>query len=435
MTVLMGDTSIHEFSESHNDSGVMPRMLRYYQSEARDAVLDAWARDVRRVGVVLPTGTGKSSVIGSVVAHAYDLELPVVLLAHRAELLDQMIRDTKVVAPHIPDEAFGIVRAEHDDHKAPIVAATFQTLANGSRRQALGERQVILIDETHHIVAEGYHNTFTALGGYDDAFVCGFTATMYRAEMTKGRGTSIGLGDVIQEVVYEKDLRWAIEEGFLVPPTGLTVRIEALNALNKIKNVGGDFNQGELAEIMEAAIDYTVDAVEMHARDRRSIIFGASVEACRMITEQLNARGVLRAATVVGTLGYEDRKPIYEAFRNGEVDCMVTVDVLSEGADFPMCDCIVMGRPTRSRIRYSQMVGRSLRTYTDPDTGVEKTDALVLDLSGSVRQMKLIHLSELVHGIGIETKEVDEDGEEIEIPACPITGEPVNTCMCDTCCA
>ena len=49
--------------------------------------------------------------------------------------------------------------------------------------------------------------------------------------------------------------------------------------------------------------------------------------------------------------------------------------------------------------------------------------------------MKLIHLSELVHGVGLDIKEVNEDGEEIEIPACPTTGEPTNTCECEDCVA
>lgn len=426
MTVLMGEPSVHEFM-AHNDRGIMPRTLRTYQEEARDAVLADWAAGTKRVGVVLPTGSGKSTVIGALVQWAWHAGYRVLMIAHRAELLDQMIRDTKAVAPEIPEHEFGIVRAEHDDHHAFVVAATFQTLAKAHRREALGQRDVLIVDETHHIVATGYHATFAELGGYDGAFCCGFTATMYRGDVTKGKTAEIGLGDVIEKISYEKNLRWAIEQGFLVMPRGLTVRIEALNQLNKIKNVAGDFHQGQLAEIMEAAVEYTVDAVEQHCRDRQSIIFGASVEACRQITAQINERGTLRAATVTGDISYDERQPIYAAFRTGEINCLVTVFVLSEGADFPMCDCVVMGRPTRSRIAYSQMVGRALRTHPG------KTDALVLDLAGSVRQMKLIHLSELVHGMGLEITEVDDEGTEIEVPVCPVTGEPVNTCMCEMC--
>ena len=402
-------------------TGIAPRELRPYQLEAVEAVENDWAAGINRVGVVLPTGAGKSTVIGKLVADAYHRGHRVVMLAHRGELIDQMIRDLKAVDPSIPDQHIGVVRADQDDHTAPIVGATLQTLANARRVKALGKRDVIIWDEVHHAPALGYHATFTDLGGYDRALMCGFTATMYRSDVTKGKTEQIGLGDVIEKISYERDLKWAIENGYLVPPTGLTVRIKALNALNEIKNIGGDFNQGDLAEVMEAAVEYTVDAIEMHARDRRSIVFASSVVAAQQIAEQINERGNLRAASTTGSMTYEERQPVYQAFRDGDLDIMVTVMVLSEGADFPMCDCVVMARPTRSRVLYSQMVGRALRLYEG------KTDALVLDLSGTTRKMKLIHLSELVHGLGIDTTEVDENGEEAYCEDCMMLA---SMCIC-----
>lgn len=403
-------------------SGITPRELRPYQIEAAQAVEADWAAGIKRVGVVLPTGAGKSTVIGRLVSDAYHSGHRVVCLAHRGELLDQMRRDLKAVDPSIPDQHLGMVRAELNDHTAPIVFATLQTLATAKRRKALGKRDVIIWDEVHHAPALGYHATFTELGGYDDALMCGFTATMYRSDVTKGKAVQIGLGDVIEKISYEKNLRWAIEQEYLVPPTGLTVRIGELNALNEIKNVAGDFHQGDLADIMEAAVEYTVDAIEKHARDRRSIVFAASVAASHQIADLINERGNLKAVSTTGSMSYDERKPVYEAFRTGDVDVMVTVMVLTEGADFPMCDCVVMARPTRSRVLYSQMVGRSLRLYPG------KTDALVLDLSGTTRQMKLIHLSELVHGMGLDITEVDEDGEEI---FCEVCGNNIAMCVCE----
>jgi superfamily II DNA or RNA helicase len=400
----------------------IPRVLRPYQADAVVAVERDWQNGLKRLGVVLPTGAGKSTVIGKLVSNAYHRGERIAVIAHRGELLDQMIRDLLAVDPFIPNAHIGLVRAEYDDHTAPIVFAMFQTLAHSHRALALGQRDLLIVDETHHVVAEGYHKTVTTLGIYDGAKFCGFTATMYRSDITKGRTQSIGLGDVIEKISYERNLRWAIEEGYLVPPTGLTVRIGALNALNEIRNVAGDFHQGDLAEVMEAAIEYTVDAIELHARDRRSIVFAASVDAAHQIADLINERGVLAAAAVDGTMSYEGRQPGYQQFRDGEIQVLTTVAVLTEGADFPMCDCVVMARPTRSRVLYSQMVGRALRLYEN------KTDALVLDLSGSTRQMKLIHLSELVHGMGIETKEVDESGEEI---VCGDCGNNMAACTCE----
>ena len=372
-----------------------PRELRDYQRDAANAVERKWEDGKRRTGVVLPTGSGKSTVIGELIRRARTRGQRVVALAHRGELLDQMRRDFIAVAPEMAGDT-GIVRAETDDSHADVVFATLQTLATAHRREALGQRDVILWDEVHHAGAEGFHTTFRELGGYDTALMCGLTATMYRNET----GT-IGLGDVIETIAYEKDLAWAIRKGFLVMPRGLTVKVDALDSLDDVRNVAGDFHQGELAEVMEAATEYVVDAIKLHAADRTPIIFAASVDAAHHIAESLTAADY-PAVAVTGEVTYNDRKPLYDAFRSGEVKALVTVQVLTEGADFPMCDTVVLARPTRSRNLYSQMVGRALRLHPG------KTDALVLDLAGSARTMKLVSLTQLLKGA--EVQAVDTDG-------------------------
>jgi superfamily II DNA or RNA helicase len=380
---------------------VAPRPLRTYQTAAANAVEQDWQNGKERVGVVLPTGSGKSTVIGELIKRGYRRGQRSVTLAHRGELLDQMKRDLLAVDPTIPASDIGIVRAEQDDHHCPIVFATLQTLATTHRRAALGERELIFWDEVHHAGADGFHTTFSELGGYDGALMAGFTATMYRNE----RG-EIGLGDVIQKISYEKDIRWAIKNGFLVQPHGLTVRIKGLDKLNDVRNVAGDFHQGEMAEIMEAATQYVVDAIKLHAADRTPIIFAASVDAAHHIAEALTDADYPSIA-VTGEISYADRQPLYEAFRSGAAKALVTVQVLTEGADFPMCDAVVLARPTRSRNLYSQMIGRALRLWP------EKTDALVMDLAGSARTMKLVSLTQL--DTGAEVKEVDENGDPFEL--------------------
>lgn len=378
-----------------------PRELRSYQVEAVDAVERDWADGLSRVGVVLPTGTGKSSIGGETIRRGYRRGDPVVSLAHRGELLTQMRDNVVAVDPSIPLSDMGIVRAEEDDHHCPIVFATLQTLATAHRRRALGQRRIIIWDEVHHAGADGFHTTFSELGGYDDALMLGLTATMSRQE----RGT-VGLGDVIQKVSFERDIRWAIKNGYLVQPRGLTVRIKGLDALNDVRNVAGDFHQGELAEVMEAATQYVVDAIKLHAADRTPIIFAASVDAAHHIASALTEVD-FPAVAVTGEIGYNDRQPFYEAFRSGATKALVTVQVLTEGADFPMCDSVVLARPTRSRNLYSQMIGRSLRLYPG------KQDALVMDLAGSARTMKLVNLTQL--DTGAQISEVDENGDPMEL--------------------
>lgn len=394
--------------------GIEPRELRPYQTAAVAAVERDWAAGIKRTGVVLPTGAGKSTVIGKLVSLAYHAGEPVLVVAHRAELLKQMRRDTKAVDPSIPDTDMGIVMAEQDDYHCPIVFASLQTLASAKRRESLGRRTRLFWDEVHHAGAEGYHTSMSELGMYDHALMAGFTATMYRNE----QGT-IGLGDVIEKVSYEKDLRWAIKHGYLVQPHGKTVRIKNLDALDDVRTVAGDFKNDELAEVMEAAVEYVVDAVQLHAADRTNIVFAASVDGAHMIAEAMNERG-LSAEAVTGAMPHDVREQVYDRYRTGATKSLVTVMVLTEGADFPMCDTVVMARPTRSKNLYAQMVGRALRLFEG------KSDALVLDLSGSTRQMRLVNLTDLAPGV--EVTEVDEDGTVLDI--CPVCDLFLAECIC-----
>lgn len=290
--------------------------------------------------------THNSTVIANVATRARREGKRVLLLAHRTELLDQMAGAVEAVEPS--GEKVGIVAADRDENSAAIVAASFQTLARSPQRlAALGRRDVILADECHHISAKSYLKVIEDMGAMDDASgvkSCGFTATMYRDD---GKA----LGDVWNHVVFERDLIWAIEEGFLIPPKGKTVAIPGLNKLASIKNQGGDYKQTELDEVMGASVESTVDAILRHCPNAAMIVFAVSVDHAKKLSEMLTANGV-PARDVTGAHNREYRETAYKDFREGRLNCLVTVQVLTEGADFPRCDTVVMARPTRSKVLF-----------------------------------------------------------------------------------
>lgn len=364
-----------------------PRKLRPYQTEAVNAVLAYWGapHETNRWTpvVVLPTGTGKSTVIAKLATTARDMGQRVVMLAHRRELLDQMAASVAVVDPASPP--VGIVQGERNHNpQAGIVAASFQTLQSPARLESLGKRDVVLCDEAHHSTCPTYMSVLDRLGvvspdPLSPTWACGFTATAHREDG--------GLGQVWDSVVYERSLVWAIRQGFLVKPRGLTVVLPGLD-LSKVTVRAGDYAQGELEGVMAASTETTVMAMLTHAKGRRPIVFAAGVCHAEELAHALTKHGIT-AAAVTGAMSTSEREDAYNQFRDGTLQAMVTVQVLTEGADFPMCDTVVMARPTRSQTLYSQMVGRAVRLHEG------KTDALVLDLAGTVRDMSLITLSNL----------------------------------------
>jgi superfamily II DNA or RNA helicase len=299
--------------------------------------------------------THNSTVIAKLSTDARAEGKRVVLLAHRGELLDQMAEAVAAVEPG--GEPVGVVAGRRNDPGTAIVAASFQTLSRPKRLSQLGPRDVILADEAHHITADTYRKVLVELGALENidkstgevlspalARTAGFTATMYRAD---GKH----LGDVWSHVVYEQDVLWAIDNGFLVAPRGKVIRIDGLNKLASIKSQHGDYRATELNDVMAASVPTTVETVIRHASGRAPIIFAVSVAHAHMIAGELSNRG-FSAEAITGNMARDNRSEVYSAFRDGKVSAMVTVAVLTEGADFPRCDTVVMARPTRSQVLY-----------------------------------------------------------------------------------
>lgn len=402
---------------------MQPRVLRKYQWEAVNAVLDKWENaalngESKRTSVVLATGLGKSTIVAKLAAMAREMGERTLILAHREELLEQIASTVMAVDPGGEKPGFVLnVRNEPDKF---IVCASFQTLAASPQRLeeilSHGGIDYVLVDEAHHATAPTYVEVLRKLGlgitddlaanpedaqpGEDTVFACGFTATMNRADTFK-------LGHVWPTIAYERGLVWAIDNGFLVRPTGVTVVDDAYNKLATIKSSYGDYNTTELAEVMRSSVETTVEAIVNHTAGRASLVFAADVTHARELTAALVDAG-LSAECVVGEDSKETREARYARFHDGETDILVTVMVLTEGADFPRCDCVVLARPTRSEVLFTQMVGRAVRPYTYPD-GTEKTEALVIDLSGSAHDTRVVELSDLWGDAQVKKKTVSGD--------------------------
>src|SRR5207253_10516112 len=121
---------------------------RPYQYEAVAALLAATARGVQRPLLVLPTGTGKTIVFALLVQRRRGRSL---ILAHRDELIQQAVDKLRLVDPTL---ALGIVQAAHDEHTAPTVVASVQTLGRRTRlTRVVPDFHTIVIDEAHHAPA------------------------------------------------------------------------------------------------------------------------------------------------------------------------------------------------------------------------------------------------------------------------------------------
>ncbi|MDN5853367.1 MAG: DEAD/DEAH box helicase [Actinomycetia bacterium] len=310
-------------------------------------------------------------------------------IAHRSELLDQI---TERCYMHAPDIPVGRVQASRDQTRRPITVAMAPTLASEKRRSRTPRPDLVIVDEAHHAASPSQMAILRWAGSFDHTPTMGVTATMTR-------GDRRGLGDVWQDVVYKRSIKWAIDASWLVEPRGRAVVTDHMD-LDKAKVSKGDYQDNELGEMVAQDVDQIVKAWREHASDRITVAFTPNVDSARQLADEFRAAGVT-VGEVYGTTPHTERAQVYADLAAGLVRVLVSVMVTTEGWDCPRVSCILMARPTRLPGLYQQIVGRGLR----PAPG--KSDCLVLDVVGASRRQRLVTLVDLHETAVYDTSELD----------------------------
>ncbi|MSQ84670.1 MAG: DEAD/DEAH box helicase [Myxococcales bacterium] len=372
-------------------------ILRPYQKAAIEAVVEARKLGIRRMIVVLPTGAGKTVVFAQLARMA---QRPVLVIAHRDELVQQARE--KLVAALGDPALVAIEQAGHVAHSgAKAIVASVRSLHDARLERVMALRQfgLVIYDECHHATADDNLRVLQRLGAFDSDWhgtLLGVTATTARAD-------GQGLDRVFDRIVYTRTLVDMIDDGYLVPMRGF--RIETAADLANVRpEYHGDLQVQPLAEAIDieernALVARTIQEL---ARDRRTIAFCVTVAHAINLCKALNLLG-LSAGYVHGEMRREDRARVLRLFREGRLQVVTNVAVLTEGFDDPGVSCIAMARPTRSETLYAQCVGRGTRLNDG------KKDCLVLDFV-DVSQLSLCSLPSL-HGA---PRDLDLQGERAD---------------------
>jgi len=381
--------------------------LRRYQEDAKIALRKGWAKGEHRLGISLPTGVGKTVIMASLAQE--EQRSRVLILVHRHELVEQTVDKLQRIDRHM---SVGVVKASRNQGGAAVVVASVQTVCRPRRLAQLGFFDLVIADEAHRSAADQWTRAFWGLGCTDDekfrppdewqrelprgflqarerfigsggARTAGFSATWMRSDKR-------GLGDFWERIVYRLSTAWAIQQGYLVPPTGKAVRI-ALD-LGTVKQIGGDYSEKALGialtdDTVAAAI---VSAYREYATDRQGVLFAPTVASARFFADALTTAG-FKTECVFGETPTDERNKIYERSRRGENQIMASCGVLAEGFDAPWLEVGVLARPTLHPGLFIQQVGRVLR----PSPETKKDSALILDVVGATELHKLDWWEEL----------------------------------------
>jgi DNA repair protein RadD len=341
--------------------------LRGYQVRALDACRAVIRAGKRRVLLVAPTGSGKTTIAAECIRSAIARGSRTLFLAHRRELLDQC--HDRLLEFGVES---GIIRADDPrmDPDQAVQVASVQTMVRRLERFAGDSFDLIIVDEAHHTRANTYAKILDHFSGARATL--GLTATPIRAD---GRGL-VESYDVLVEAASMREL---VALGFLVPvrmytsPTSLD--------LTGVHRSQGDYVLSELGERMnrETLVGNIVGEWQRLAGDRRTAIFATTAAHSQSIARRFVEAGII-AEHLDGTMDDDDRDAVLDRVRSGATQVITNCALLSEGWDQPEISCCVLARPTKSLGLYLQMSGRALR----PAPG--KTDCIILDHGNCFRE-------------------------------------------------
>lgn len=306
--------------------------LREYQ---KDCINTIEAQPPGSYLAQMATGLGKTVTFANIPRHGERM----LILSHREELVEQPRKYF--------DCSYGIERAANRSHGEEVVSASVQTLVRRLDSFDPEEFGLIICDEAHHAAANTYRKIFDH---FQPEKLIGFTAT-------PNRGDKIRLDNVFSKIIFQRDLRWGIQNGYLCNIN--CKRVDIGFDLSAVHTRRGDYAPGELEE----AMDGTADAIAQAYRELAvgaTLIFAVSVHQCEEIAKRIPGAVVVTGET-------KNRADIIKAFTAGEIPCIVNCMVFTEGTDIPRVETVIVARPTQSEALYAQMVGRGLRLYSGKD--------------------------------------------------------------------
>ena len=237
----------------------------------------------------------------------------------------------------------------------PIKAVSIQWLSK-HYDEIEEEPGMIVIDEAHHALAKTYKGMWDR---FPKAKFLGLTATPCRLN---GKGFT----DLFDVLVQSWSVPEFISKGRLATYDFVSIKSDGvtqglIDSLQK-RGADGDYQNKEMDRVLnkKPSIERLYKSFEKYGKDRKGIVYAINISHAQKITELYQEYGVKAVAIDSKTPAQERQKNI-EAFKRGDIQVLVNVDIFSEGFDCPDIEFVQLARPTLSLAKYLQMVGRGLR--------------------------------------------------------------------------
>lgn len=374
--------------------GKNPRQLYEHQEEAIRKLDAMDKRGSFRTLLVLPTGGGKTLTAAYwLLRNAVDQNKKILWLAHRHLLLEQAAEafarnaytDTMVNRTVFN---YRIISGMHD--KPVHIQKTDRILiaSKDSMIRSLdklknwlnGEEIYLVIDEAHHAVAKSYKKIIQYVADHTKSMkLLGLTATPFRtSEDEQGALKQVFTDDI----VYKTDLDTLIKKGILATPTFIDCNtniqftehlgVQALKSIENLDTLPENI-ANDIADNKERNRIIVEEYLHNYEKYGQTIVFALNKVHAIALNKLFNEKGKaygIRSEFIISevqdmitgiTISNADNERKIEAYRNGEIQVLINVNILTEGTDLPKTHTVFLTRPTVSTTLMTQMVGRAMR--------------------------------------------------------------------------
>ena len=319
-----------------------------YQEDMKERIEKA-LRLHRSVMAQMPTGTGKTYLLTAVIDSfvSNNPKEKVWIVAHRRELVSQIDETVRKFHSYSASNTSSLLSS--------VKAMSIQWLMR-HYDEIEEEPGMIVIDEAHHTLAKTYKEMWER---FPKAKFLGLTATPCRLN---GKGFT----DLFDVLVQSWGVPEFISKGRLatydfvsIKSDGVTQRL--IDSLQK-RGADGDYQNKEMDMLLnkKPSIERLYRSLEEYGKDRKGIVYAINISHAQKITKLYQEHGV-KAIAIDSKTPATERQQDIEAFKKGDIQVLVNVDIFSEGFDCPDVEFVQLARPTLSLAKYLQMVGRGLR--------------------------------------------------------------------------
>ena len=319
-----------------------------YQEDMKERIEKA-LRLHRSVMAQMPTGTGKTYLLTAVIDSfvSNNPKEKVWIVAHRRELVSQIDETVRKFYSYSSSKTSSLLSS--------VKAMSIQWLMR-HYDEIEEEPGMIVIDEAHHALAKTYKEMWER---FPKAKFLGLTATPCRLN---GKGFTDLFDVLVQSWCVPEFIskgRLATYDFVSIKSDGVTQRL--IDSLQK-RGADGDYQNKEMDMLLNKrpSIERLYQSFEEYGKDRKGIVYAINISHAKKIMELYQEHGI-KAVAIDSKTPAMERQADIEAFKKGDIQVLVNVDIFSEGFDCPDVEFVQLARPTLSLAKYLQMVGRGLR--------------------------------------------------------------------------